>query len=114
MQNSDLVEGTQNFSRYCPNPSSVYITPCKHRKMSSIPFYKIPFPRKRRKTLCFWQMKGKWLVVIYIIVQKNFASSCLAKERVLFSLKMPADAKKLPYSMFVQIFQVSNLKVMVE
>ena len=45
---------------------------------------------------------------------KNFASSCLAKERVLFSLKMPADAKKLPYSMFVQIFQVSNLKVMVE
>lgn len=77
----------QNFSRYCPNPSSVYITPCKHRKMFSIPFYKITFPRKRRKTLCLWQMKGKSLVVIYILVQKILPVLVWQKRGFYFHLK---------------------------
>ena len=58
-------------------------------------------------------MKGKWLLVIYIIVQK-ISPVLVWQKRGFYLFFVPADAKKLSYSLFVQIFQVSNLKVMVE
>ena len=111
MQNSDLVEGTQNCSRYCPNPSSVYITPCKHRKMFSIPCYKITFPRKRRKTLCLWQMKGKWLVVIYIIVQKILPVLVWQKRGFYFHLKCRLMPKNFHTACLYRFFKYQTSKL---
>ena len=35
----------------CPNPSSVYMRLCKHRKKVFFCFYKITFPRKKKNSL---------------------------------------------------------------
>ena len=46
MQTRDEVEGLHNCQD-SPNPSSVYIRLCKHRKKVFYCFYKITFPRKK-------------------------------------------------------------------
>ena len=59
-----ISEGWEGFtepsnSRVCitvensPNPLSVYISLCKHRKKVFCCFYKITLPRKNSKTLCY-------------------------------------------------------------
>ena len=42
---------------------------------------------------------------------KNFASSCLAKERLLFSLKMPADAKNFHTACLYRFFKSQTSKL---
>ena len=58
-ENSRQLYKPETKSRVCitvensPNPSSVYIRQCKHRKKVFYYFYKITFLRKKRKTLCY-------------------------------------------------------------
>ena len=54
-----------------PNASSVYIRLCKHRKKFFYCFYKITFPRKKRKTLCLTLIKREILTSRKILSTKS-------------------------------------------
>ena len=89
--------GWENSRQLCkPDPSSVYIRLCKHRKKVFYCFYKINFPRKDAK-LYFWHwLKEKFLPVaqscprsLARVISSCFAKGCFPKYG-LFSLKMSA------------------------
>ena len=80
-----------------PNPSSVYIRLCKHRKKVFYCFYKITLPRKRLKNSLLWHwLKQKFLPVpksctrsLARVISSCFAKRCFPKYG-FFSLKMSA------------------------
>ena len=84
-----------------PNPSSVYIRLCKHRKKVFYYCYKITFPRKKKNSLFRLLIKSEILTsreVLYTRLNVRVISSCFAvkmlSKKRFFSLKMSAQAKK--------------------
>ena len=75
--------GNACYAGYSPNASSVYIRLCKHRKKVFYCFYKITFPRKKRKTLCMALIKREILTSRKILSAK----SC-TRNQFLFCKKM--------------------------
>ena len=109
MQTLDFVLGLHNCQD-SPNPSSVYIRLCKHRKKVFYCFYKITFPRKKKNSLFRLLIKREILTtreVLYTKLNVRVISSCFAikmlSKKGSFSLKMSASEKKI-----VTIFQVSS------
>ena len=88
-ENSRQLCKPETKSRVCvtvqnsPNASSVYIRLCKHRKKVFYCFYKITFPRKKRKTLCMALIKREILTSRKILSTK----SC-TRNQFLFCKKM--------------------------
>ena len=79
-----------------PNPLSVYIRLCKHRKKVFYYFYKITLPRKNASSLLRSWLKEKFLPVaksytrsLALVVSSCFAKRCFPKYG-FFSLKMSA------------------------
>ena len=74
---TNLMCKPETKSRVCitvensPNSSSVYIRLCKHRKKVLYCFYKIIFPRKKRKTLCMALIKREILTSCKILSTKS-------------------------------------------
>ena len=72
LENSRHLCKPSTSSRFCvtvensPNPWSVYIRLCKHRKKVFYCFYKITFPRKKCKTILF-----KPLIKIEIVTSRE-------------------------------------------
>ena len=64
-----------------PNPSSVYIRQCKHRKKVFYCFYKITFPRKTQNSLLWHWLKEKFLPVAKSCTRSlaRVISSCFVK-----------------------------------
>ena len=100
MQTLDVVSGLHNFKN-SPNPSSVYIRLCKHRKKVFYCCYKITFPRKKKNSLFRLLIKSEILTsreVLYTRLNVRVISSCFAvkmlSKKGFFSLKMSAQAKK--------------------
>ena len=88
-ENSRQLCKPETKSRVCitvensPNALSVYIRLCKHRKKVFYCFYKITFPRKKRKTLCMALIKREILTSRKILSTK----SC-TRNQFLFCKKM--------------------------
>ena len=64
-----------------PNPSSIYIRLCKHRKKVLYCFYKITFPRKKNNSLFRLLIKREILTsreVLYTKLNVRVISSCFA------------------------------------
>ena len=95
MQTLDFVLGLHNCQD-SPNPSSVYIRLCKHRKKVFYCFYKITFPRKKKNSLFRLLISLSSREVLY--TKLNVICSC-------FAIKM---LSKKGHSMFVKIFQLSS------
>ena len=76
-ENSRQLCKPETNSRVCTtvensaNSSSVYIRLCKHRKKVFYCFYKITFPRKKRKTLCMALIKREILTSCKILSTKS-------------------------------------------
>ena len=66
-----------------PSASSIYVRLCKHRRKVFYCFYKITFPRKKRKTLCVALIKREILTSRKILSTK----SC-TRNQLLFCKKM--------------------------
>ena len=107
MENSRQLCKPSTSSRVCitvknsPNPSSVYIRLCKHRKKVFYYCYKITFPRKKKNSLFRLLIKSEILTsreVLYTRLNVRVISSCFAvkmlSKKGFFSLKMSAQAKK--------------------
>ena len=101
-ENSRQLCKPETKSRVCitvensPNASSVYIRLCKHRKNVFYCFYKVTFPRKKRKTLCMALIKREILTSrkscprsLARVISSCFAKRCFVKYG-FFSLKMSA------------------------
>ena len=106
-ENSRQLCKPVTWSRVCitvknsPNPWSVYVRICKHRKNVFYCFCKIPFPRKKAKLSCLerW-LKEKFLPVAKSCTRSLYVQSvfvlrkrCFPKYG-FFSLKMSAQVKK--------------------
>ena len=96
MQTLDFVSGLHNCQD-SPNPSSVYIRLCKHRKKVFYCFYKITFPRKKKNSLFRLLIKREIPIsreVLYTKLNVRVVSSCFAIKMLskngFISLKMPA------------------------
>ena len=90
------VEGFHNCQD-SPNPLSVYIRLCKHRKKVFYCFYKITFPRRKKNSLFRLLVKREILTsreVLYTKLNVRVISSCFAikmlSKKGFFSLKMSA------------------------
>ena len=66
MQTLDFVSSLKNF----PNPSSVYIRLCKHRKNVFCCFYKITFPWKKKNSLFRFLIKREILTTREVLSKK--------------------------------------------
>ena len=96
MQTLDFVLSLHNCQD-SPNPSSVYIRLCKHKKKVIYYFYKITFPRKKKNSLFRLLIKREILTsreVLYTKLNVRVISSCFAikmlSKKEFFSLKMSA------------------------
>ena len=121
MENSRQLCKPSTSSRVCitvknsPNPSSVYIRLCKHRKKVFYCCYKITFPRKKKNSLFRLLIKSEILTsreVLYTRLNVRVISSCFAvkmlSKKGFFSLKMSAQAKKKLTQHICKDFQVSS------
>ena len=103
MQTQDAVEGLHNgqeFSQPCE---------CKHRKKHFLVLLWNNFPKKNSKTLLFRALIKREIVTSREVLYSKLVhliSPCFPN-KMLFSLKMSAQAKKTWHSMFLKIFQVS-------
>ena len=80
MQTLDFVSGLHNCQD-SPNPSSVYIRLCKHRKKVFYCFYKITFRRKKKNSLFRLLVKREILTsreVLYTRLNVLLICSCFA------------------------------------
>ena len=114
MQTLDFVSGLHNCQDF-PNPSSVYIRLCKHRKKVFYCFYKITLPRKNANSLLRSWLKGKVLPVAKSYTQSlaRVISSCFAKRRFpettdFSPLKCQLKQKKDWHTFFVTTFQLKE------
>ena len=114
MQTLDFVSGLHNCQD-SPNPSSVDIMLCKHRKKVFYCFYKTTFPRKKENSLFRLLIKREILTsreVSYTKLTVRVISSCFAikmlSKKSFSRLKCQLSKKKNWHSMFVKIFQVSS------
>ena len=96
MQTLDFVSGLHNCQD-SPNPSSLDIMLCKHRKKVFYCFYKTTFPRKKKNSVFRLLIKREILTsreVLYKKLNVRVISSCFAikmlSKKGFFSLKMSA------------------------
>ena len=82
-ENSRQLCRPETKSRVCitvensPNSSSVYMRVCKLRKKVFYCFYKITFPRKKRKTLCMALIKSEILTSRKVLSTKSWTRNQL-------------------------------------
>ena len=92
VQTRDEVEGL-HYCRDFPNPSSVYIRICKHRKKVFYCFHKITFPGKKSKTLLFRALIKREILTSHEVLYAKLVR-VISPKYGFFSLKMSAQAKK--------------------
>ena len=87
-----------------PNASSVYIRLCKHRKKVFCCFYKVTFPRKKRRTLCMALIKREILTIRKILSTKSctrnqflFCKKVLCKIRIFLVRNAGLSKEKLTH-----------------